>query len=195
MGLPQKNKKGYEEGSCLPLAGNLEGKLLMVHATKDVNAPFSGTIKMAEAFIKAGKRFDLMILPEQPHVPYGEKGKYWIQLKHRYFQEHLLGVKEGISLWQEKKIEGKDAFLSQFEGEYEIQGFAVPVKFKDAGTLLLNVPGQGEFELVHEKGTAFSIKDSPVPGLRVVFTKDSSGSVKELGLIQPNGDETVMKRK
>jgi len=195
MGLPQNNKKGYEEGSCLPLAGNLKGKLLMIHATKDVNAPFSGTIKMAEAFIKAGKRFDMMILPDQPHVPFGDKGKYWLHLKHRYFQEHLLGVNNVVSLWEEKIIEGKNEFLAQFAGDYEVQGFTVPVKFKDADTLILNVPGQGEFELIHEKDTTFSIKASPIPGLRVVFTKDESGEVIELRLIQPTGDETVMKRK
>lgn len=195
MGLPKNNPKGYEEGSCLPLAGNLKGKLLMIHATKDVNAPFSGTVKMAEAFIKAGKRFDFMILPDQPHVPFGESGKYWMHLKHRYLQEHLLGVKDVVSLWEEKKIEGKNEFLAQFAGEYDIQGYTVPVKFKDADTLLLNVPGQGEFELVHEKDTTFSIKDSPIPGLRIVFTKDESGAVTELRLIQVNGDETVMKKK
>jgi hypothetical protein len=118
-----------------------------------------------------------------------------LHLKHRYFQEHLLGVNNVVSLWQEKKIEGKNEFLAQFAGDYEVQGFTVPVKFKDADTLTLNVPGQGEFELVYEKDTTFSIKDSPIPGLRVVFTKNKSGSVTDLRLIQPNGDETVMKRK
>ena len=195
MGLPKNNKTGYEEGSCITLAGNLKGKLLMIHATKDVNAPFSGTMKMAEAFIKAGKRFDLMILPDQPHVPFGDKGKYWLHFTHRYLQEHLLGVADVVSLWKEEKIEGKNTVLAQFTGEYDVQGYTVPVKFKDAETLLLSVPGQGEFELVHEKDTTFSIKDSPIPGLRVVFTKDDNGAVKELRLIQPNGDETVMKKK
>jgi len=195
MGLPRNNKKGYEDGSCLPLAGNLKGRLLMIHATKDVNAPFSGTIKMADAFIKAGKRFDLMILPEQPHVPYGDKGRYWLQLNHCYFQEHLLGVKDVVSLGEEKKVEGKNEFLVQFAGEYDVQGYTAPVKFKDADTLLLSVPGQGEFELVHEQDTSFSIKDSPIPGLRVVFIKNDTGAITELRLIQPNGDETVMKRK
>ena len=116
--------------------------------------------------VKAGKRFDLMILPEQPHVPYGPKGKWWIQYKHSYLQEHLLGVKDVVSFKEEKKIKGRNEFLAQFAGDYEVQGFTIPVSFKDATTLSLNVPGQGEFELVHESGTSFSIKNSPIPGFR-----------------------------
>jgi dipeptidyl aminopeptidase/acylaminoacyl peptidase len=195
MGLPQSNPEGYEAGANTALAGNLDGRLLIVHATKDVSAPFSGTMKMVDALIKAGKRFDLMILPEQGHVPFGEPGKYWMNLKHRYLEEHLLGRTDVVALWKTFTVEGADEFLARFAGEYEIHGIAVPVRFKDAETLLLAVPGQGEFELVHEKDTEFGIADSPVPGMRVVFDTAEDGSVTALRLIQPTGDESVMTRK
>jgi len=69
MGLPQNNKKGYEEASCLTIAKNLEGRLLIIHGTRDQNAPFSGTIKMIDALMKAKKPVDVLILPEQPMFP------------------------------------------------------------------------------------------------------------------------------
>jgi dipeptidyl aminopeptidase/acylaminoacyl peptidase len=195
MGLPQNNPEGYAAGANLDIAGNLEGRLLIIHATKDVNAPFSGTMKLVNALIAAGKRFDFMILPEQPHVPYGEPGKYWMNLKHRYLEEHLIGRHDVVALWETESIEGADEFLARFAGNYDIQGFAVPVKFMDADTLILSIPGQGDFELVHENDTEFSVANSPIPGLRVVFDTGEDGEVAALRLIQPTGDETVMERK
>ncbi len=89
MGLPQKNKEGYEYASSLPFVGNLKGKLLLVHGTSDINVPFSHTMKMVEALIRAGKPYDLVILPEQPHGLSTAGYRYWLDALRRYFQEHL----------------------------------------------------------------------------------------------------------
>jgi dipeptidyl aminopeptidase/acylaminoacyl peptidase len=89
MGRLSENREGYEAGSNLALAGRLEGKLLLVHATSDVNATFSATIKMVDALTRAGKPYDLMILPEQDHLPEGTSLGYWIEGIRRYFVEHL----------------------------------------------------------------------------------------------------------
>jgi len=86
MGLPQSNKKGYEYASNLPLASNLEGKLLLIVGTNDVL--FSRTIKMVDALIRANKHFDLVLLPEKGHrLP--STSPYWREAIRRYFQEHL----------------------------------------------------------------------------------------------------------
>jgi hypothetical protein len=45
---------------------------------------------MAEALIKANKRFDFFILPGMRHS-YREMGDYWFWLRAEYFVEHLLG--------------------------------------------------------------------------------------------------------
>lgn len=91
MGLPAENREAYEYASNLPLAGNLEGKLLMVHGTHDFSVPFSQTVRMAEAFIRAGKHFDMLVLPGQDHVYWYEQeiGRYVVDATRRYFVEHL----------------------------------------------------------------------------------------------------------
>ncbi|MBE3123595.1 MAG: prolyl oligopeptidase family serine peptidase, partial [Planctomycetes bacterium] len=87
------NRAGYEDGSLLPLAGNLKGHLLILHGTSDLDANFSGTMKMSEAFIRAGKFFDLILMPEMPHGPYGVSQRYWYDAEARYLVEHLLHAK------------------------------------------------------------------------------------------------------
>ena len=92
MGLLQDNKEAYEYASNLRLADNLKGKLLLVHGTSDNVAPLSDTMKMAAALIRAGKPYDLIVLPEQDHFFPSSPGKartYWQEAIRRYFQEHL----------------------------------------------------------------------------------------------------------
>jgi len=88
LGLPQNNKEGYEYASNLRLARNLKGRLLLIVGTLDA-IPFSSTMKMSEAFIRAGKPYDLLVLPEQDHFPSGASGRYWDDVTRWYFQEHL----------------------------------------------------------------------------------------------------------
>ena len=89
MGLPQDNKEAYEKSSSQKLAHKLKGKLLLIHATNDVNATFSSTMKMCEALIRADKPFDLLVIPNQDHHPKGQSQRYWLDAVRRYFQEHL----------------------------------------------------------------------------------------------------------
>jgi len=72
------------------LAENLKGHLLLVHGDMDSNVHPANTIRLVDALVKAGKRFDLMILPGRrhgfgPYQPYFERQKWY------YFAEHLLG--------------------------------------------------------------------------------------------------------
>lgn len=73
------------------LAQNLKGKLLLVTGDVDNNVHPGATIRMAEALIKANKRFDFMLLPGQRHG-YGNMTEYFFWLKADYFAKHLLGV-------------------------------------------------------------------------------------------------------
>lgn len=72
------------------LAGNLEGHLLLVHGDMDNNVHPANTIRMADALIKAGKRFDMMILPGKRHG-FGSSQPYFDRMTWYYFAEHLLG--------------------------------------------------------------------------------------------------------
>ncbi|MBE3123794.1 MAG: DPP IV N-terminal domain-containing protein [Planctomycetes bacterium] len=93
MNLPQNNRAGYEYGSLLPLAGNLKGQLLIIHGTWDLDANFSGTMKMSEAFIRAGTFFDLIVMPGIQHGPHGLSMQYWYDAEAKYLVEHLLHAK------------------------------------------------------------------------------------------------------
>jgi len=71
------------------LAGNLQGRLLLVHGEMDNNVHPANTYRMAEALIKAGKRFDMMIFPEARHG-FGRYTAYFERMLWDYFAEHLL---------------------------------------------------------------------------------------------------------
>ena len=89
MGPIEKNKEAYTYASNLRLADRLKGKLLLMHGTSDVNVPFSHTVKMIEALIRAEKSYDLLVLPGQGHDFSEESLAYQLEAVRRYFQEHL----------------------------------------------------------------------------------------------------------
>ncbi len=76
MGTPQQNPQGYAAGLNAPLAEQLEGALLLIHGTADVNAPFSTTMRMVDALIRADKDFELLVLPGADHSMRGVQGAY-----------------------------------------------------------------------------------------------------------------------
>ncbi|HRK21830.1 MAG TPA: prolyl oligopeptidase family serine peptidase, partial [Fimbriimonadaceae bacterium] len=72
------------------LAPNLVGKLLLVHGDMDNNVHPGNTIRLANALIKANKRFDFMLMPGKAHG-FGDMQNYFTQMMYEYFAEHLLG--------------------------------------------------------------------------------------------------------
>ncbi|MGM5469461.1 DPP IV N-terminal domain-containing protein [Flavobacteriaceae bacterium LMO-SS05] len=81
----------YEKVSNITNAGNLKGKLLLVHGGIDDNVNPSATFKFAEALVNADKEFDLLILPSQRHGYEGKARKYFIKKRWNYFVEYLKG--------------------------------------------------------------------------------------------------------
>ena len=72
------------------LAANLKGNLALATGDLDNNVHPGGTIRLANALIKANKRFDFFIYPGQPHG-YRTTGPYNQRMLMEYFAEHLLG--------------------------------------------------------------------------------------------------------
>jgi dipeptidyl-peptidase 4 len=91
MGWPVDS--AYHLQSNITMAGNLKGKLLMVHGGIDENVNPSATFKLAEALVRADKEFDLLIFPSQRHGYTGNHADYFLKKRWNYFIEHLLGVK------------------------------------------------------------------------------------------------------
>lgn len=67
MRTPKENANGYNATSPIRLAGDLQGKLLLVHGTADDNVHFKQTLDYAEALVQAGKQFDMHIYRDRDH--------------------------------------------------------------------------------------------------------------------------------
>jgi len=75
------------------ISQNLKGKLLITTGDIDNNVHPAATIRMAEALIKANKRFDFFMFPGMRHG-YGNMNEYFFWLRSDYFCAHLLGSSE-----------------------------------------------------------------------------------------------------
>lgn len=73
------------------LAANLKGRLALITGDLDNNVHPGGTIRLANALIRANKRFDYYVYPGEPHGFRGLFGTYNQRMLMEYFAEHLLG--------------------------------------------------------------------------------------------------------
>jgi len=71
----------------------LKGNLLLIHGDIDNNVHPGNTLRVVDALIRAGKRFDMLILPQQRHG-FGDMNEYFYWKLVDYFSEHLKGRSE-----------------------------------------------------------------------------------------------------
>ena len=92
------------------LAKNLKGHLMLVTGDIDNNVHPANTYRLADALIKANKRFDFMLLPGMRH-PYTGDAAYVNQRRAEYFCRYLLGKTEEdadmVELNREQQQNGK----------------------------------------------------------------------------------------
>ncbi|HEX4876822.1 MAG TPA: prolyl oligopeptidase family serine peptidase, partial [Chitinophagaceae bacterium] len=69
---------------------NLKGRLMLSHGDIDNNVHPANTLRMANALIKANKRFELVVLPGQRHG-FGNMTEYFFWKMADYFCRYLLG--------------------------------------------------------------------------------------------------------
>lgn len=72
------------------LAKNLKGRLMLATGDIDNNVHPANTLRMADALIKANKRFDMVVLPGKRHG-YADAANYFFWVRADYFCKHLLG--------------------------------------------------------------------------------------------------------
>ncbi|HSK12154.1 MAG TPA: DPP IV N-terminal domain-containing protein, partial [Phnomibacter sp.] len=72
------------------LAKNLKGHLMISTGDIDNNVHPGNTIRMANALIKANKRFEFLLLPGQRHG-YGDMSEYYFWKMADFYSRHLLG--------------------------------------------------------------------------------------------------------
>jgi dipeptidyl aminopeptidase/acylaminoacyl peptidase len=79
----------YAAQSNITNAAKLQGALLLIVGEADNNVPPESTLRFASALIKAGKVFDLLVIPGMGH---SDGGPYGRLRKRDFFVKHLLGV-------------------------------------------------------------------------------------------------------
>lgn len=90
--LPQYNASGYDDNSPLNHARMLDDartRLLLIHGTADDNVHFQNTVEMARALNRAGKRYDMMVYPDQNHSMQPDDTHNVRQKMIDYTLEHL----------------------------------------------------------------------------------------------------------
>jgi dipeptidyl-peptidase 4 len=94
-GIKEVEKDGkttfeYDIEKNSELARNLKGHLMLITGDIDNNVHPSATYRLADALIKANKRFDMFVLPGMRHS-FAPVSSYVSWLRGDYFARHLLG--------------------------------------------------------------------------------------------------------
>ena len=79
----------YAECSNIDNARKLRGKLLLIVGELDTNVPPESTYRLVDALVKAGKDFDLLVVPGMGHSDGGPYGRRRLQ---DFFVRHLHGI-------------------------------------------------------------------------------------------------------
>jgi dipeptidyl-peptidase-4 len=80
----------YDIDKNSEIAKNLKGRLLLATGDMDDNVHSANTIRLANALIKANKRFDFILLPGKRHG-FGDMSEYFFWIRADYFCKHLIG--------------------------------------------------------------------------------------------------------
>ena len=88
MGTPEENPEGYAAVNLVNFADRLQGKLMLIHGTGDENVKFAFTLQFADALIRAGKQFDMLVYPNQRHS-IADFQQHVFTTMTRYFDENL----------------------------------------------------------------------------------------------------------
>lgn len=71
MRTPQENPEGYDAGSAVKLAGNLRGRLLLIHGLVDDNVHATNAWALSQELLRRNIPFEMMIFPEADHGVHG----------------------------------------------------------------------------------------------------------------------------
>jgi dipeptidyl-peptidase-4 len=91
MGLPQDNEAGYDSTSVFSYVDNLQGHLLVIHATGDDNVHSQNTTQLVEKFVNAKQPLEVFYYPNRDHGIRGGNSRIHLYTKmFNHLREHLL---------------------------------------------------------------------------------------------------------
>jgi len=83
----------YHISSNPEIARRLKGHLMLVHGDIDNNVHPGNSLRVVDALIRANKRFDMLILPQQRHG-FGDMNEYFYWRLVDYFTDYLIDGRE-----------------------------------------------------------------------------------------------------
>ncbi|MFI5461404.1 MAG: prolyl oligopeptidase family serine peptidase, partial [Isosphaerales bacterium] len=126
MGFPVG--RWYAESSNIDNAHRLQGKLLLIVGEMDTNVPPESTMRLVDSLIKAGKDFDLVVVPNANH---GMGGAYGQRRLRDFFARHLLGGEA-----PDRAGSTRDAFASHVGSTDRSSPKSRPIKQESASASL-----------------------------------------------------------
>lgn len=89
MDMPQQNPEGYAKASLLDKAGDLEGKLLIIHGTVDSTVVWQNSLQFIQKCIEAGRQVDYFVYPGHPHNMSGIDRAHLYRKIAGYYDDNL----------------------------------------------------------------------------------------------------------
>lgn len=90
MGLPSEDAESYEYGSVMHHVNKMKGRLLLVHGMIDENVHFRHTARLVNALVAAGKPYELLIFPDERHMPRRHRDRIYMEQRIWEFIERSL---------------------------------------------------------------------------------------------------------
>lgn len=89
MDSPKENPEGYAETNMVDRAGDLKGRLLLIHGDEDPTVVLQHNLQFIKSAIKKGTHPDLFIYPGHGHNMTGHDRVHLHQHITRYFEDYL----------------------------------------------------------------------------------------------------------
>lgn len=87
LGTPESNADGYRQSSLVTRAGELGGRLLLIHGAIDENVHLRHSIRLLAALQEAGRDMELVVLPHDRHHV---RSRHGLLTRDRRTVAHLL---------------------------------------------------------------------------------------------------------
>lgn len=108
MLTPQDNPEGYANTSVVAAAGDLHGRLLLLHGMIDDNVHPQNSVRFIEALVDAEKQFELFMYPQRRHGIYGP---HYTRLMYDFMVREMLGGVEKPAPDEEQEQESESELL------------------------------------------------------------------------------------
>lgn len=91
MDTPKQNPEGYKNGTAMNFAGNLKGKLYIVHGEMDDNVHMQNSLQLISKLQDLNKEFQFMVYPNGRHGWGGPKAIHLRDLQNKFWLKEFFG--------------------------------------------------------------------------------------------------------